>query len=56
VQDVAQNHIELDFESITLQDILVGSYLNIPHEDQEVLELEFVLKVTMLECNLSYPK
>lgn len=48
LQAVAPSHSDLDFESITLEDILVGPYINIPHEDQEVSELEFDLQVTVL--------
>lgn len=48
VQAAAQNHRDLDLETFTLEDILVGPYLNVPHDDTEWSNLEFDLKVTLL--------
>lgn len=48
LQAVAQSHNDLDVESFTLEDILKGPYLNIPHEEAEWAELEFDVKVTLL--------
>jgi len=48
LQAEARSHNDLDFESMTLENILVGPYLNIPHEEHEESEVEFDLKITLL--------
>jgi hypothetical protein len=53
MQAEAQSHSDLNYESLTLADILVGSYINIPHEEQDLSELEFEFKVTVVETTTS---
>lgn len=48
LQAVAESHNDIDMASISLNDILVGPYLNIPHEDHEAQEMELELEVTFL--------